>query len=573
AAMAFTVTAVGLFQAGRTGAVGGVRSSRLLPTVVIVLCGVVAAGLTLTAAAALRNYTRSIDRLVADLLFELQRGNGRVGFSRDPGRLGSTRDLKVEPGSTAAAVRVAGLKPPVYLRGSAFVVFTESSTGAFAWDEAMIAAEKSGNRDVSLRIPVDGVPDNDPGMFRYRAERVGTTSRDRVADGDPTETRRVDVRLIDPGLWEDYFMPAGSVGLTSPAPKIVAGPGSVRSGGEPAEEYRLDVLADGDADRPAYIEPDFSAMADDEAAAIVWGVGLTSVPTALAGDERFEALVAEVFDGCDTVTEHVAAVQTYFVRNYRYDLQVTVPSGRNALEYFLFDRPDAYCEYFATAAAVLLRARGIPTRYVTGFVAAEKNGAGGFLTARNEDAHAWAEAYDPERGWILVEATADSGIPRTRAAPPVVAFWDTANDALLRFRAGFRRGGWYWLFLATLRSAGTPAGLIVIALAATYLGVRSYQVWGGRRRLAIDPLVGRLENLRRRADRLSARAGRLRATSEPPLRFARRLRDEFADPAWADWYAAYADVRYDPSRDRAAVERVARGLEGLGKVPTRRPKS
>lgn len=558
ASIVFTGAAIGLFHAGRTGSPRPARGFRPLPAVVTVLFAGAAIGLTLGAAAALRNYTRSIDRMVSELLFDLQRGGGRVGFSRDPGRLGSTHDLKVEPGSTAAAVRVEGFAEPTYLRGRAFVVFTETSTGGFQWDESMIASDGGRNRDVSLEGPLDGEPTGEPGLYRYESLAA-----------DEKSTSEATVRLIDPSLWEDYFLPARTVGLVSPASNLIAGPGAVRAAGETAEEYRVERLDRPRAGVPAFMEPDFSTMAEDEAAALAWGRGLTSVPLFLENDARFSALADEVFAGCETVPEHVAAVEKHFVLNHGYSLSVTVPSGRSALEWFLFDQPDAYCEYFATGAAVLLRSRGIATRYVTGFVAAEWNFAGQFFTARNGDAHAWAEAYDPERGWLLVEATASAGVPQRSDTPVGTTFWDAMNDALVRFRAGFRRGGVAWLAAAIFANAGTPLGILVIGGIATYLGVRSYQTWW-RRGVFVDPVVARLERARSRADRAVARAGVVRRDSEPPTTFARRLRREHTADGWADWYVDYAAARYDPRRDAATVDELAGRLARIAPVKVER---
>ena len=60
---------------------------------------------------------------------------------------------------------------------------------------------------------------------------------------------------------------------------------------------------------------------------------------------------------------------------------------------------------FASALVLLLRAQGIPARYVGGYYAHEWNHWGKFISIRSGDAHAWAEVYLPQRGWITVDAT------------------------------------------------------------------------------------------------------------------------------------------------------------------------
>ena len=80
--------------------------------------------------------------------------------------------------------------------------------------------------------------------------------------------------------------------------------------------------------------------------------------------------------------------------------------------WFLQEADTGYCIHFATAAAVLLRAADIPARYVTGYMAEVT--AGETVTITEEEAHAWAEYYEPNLGcWIPLEVT-----PAEAAAAP-----------------------------------------------------------------------------------------------------------------------------------------------------------
>ncbi len=92
----------------------------------------------------------------------------------------------------------------------------------------------------------------------------------------------------------------------------------------------------------------------------------------------------------------------------RYDYSTFSSAKRHSLEEFLFDTRSGNCEYFASAAAILLRTLGIPTRLVTGFAASDWNEFGGFWDIRQSDAHAWIEAYLPPRGWIAFDPTPPS---------------------------------------------------------------------------------------------------------------------------------------------------------------------
>jgi len=72
--------------------------------------------------------------------------------------------------------------------------------------------------------------------------------------------------------------------------------------------------------------------------------------------------------------------------------------------WFLQEADTGYCIHFATAATVLLRAAGVPARYVTGYLTEVAGGTA--RTVTEEDAHAWAEYYEPILDcWIPLEAT------------------------------------------------------------------------------------------------------------------------------------------------------------------------
>jgi hypothetical protein len=74
-----------------------------------------------------------------------------------------------------------------------------------------------------------------------------------------------------------------------------------------------------------------------------------------------------------------------------------------------------YCEYYATAMAVMLRLRGIPTRFVEGFLPGDRD-ARGVETVRRARAHAWVEVYFPEYGWVDFDPTG-GGVARDTSLP------------------------------------------------------------------------------------------------------------------------------------------------------------
>jgi transglutaminase-like putative cysteine protease len=80
--------------------------------------------------------------------------------------------------------------------------------------------------------------------------------------------------------------------------------------------------------------------------------------------------------------------------------------GRHTADEFLFDVKAGFCEHFSSSFVVLMRAAGVPARVVTGYAGGYRNPFGGYWAVRRSDAHAWAEAWLPGRGWVRVDPTA-----------------------------------------------------------------------------------------------------------------------------------------------------------------------
>ena len=102
------------------------------------------------------------------------------------------------------------------------------------------------------------------------------------------------------------------------------------------------------------------------------------------------------------IKEHVQNVAPYSLNAPRMPKDET-----DFAMWFLENGESGYCVHFATAAVVLLRTVGIPARYVTGYMFQGK--AGDAVTVTADRAHAWAEYYDPERGWCVLDATPGTG--------------------------------------------------------------------------------------------------------------------------------------------------------------------
>lgn len=94
-----------------------------------------------------------------------------------------------------------------------------------------------------------------------------------------------------------------------------------------------------------------------------------------------------------------------------YSLNAEImPEGEDFPVWFLTKAKSGYCVHYAATAAAMLRAYGVPTRYVTGYLV--NANAGEWTVVTSDNAHAWVEYFDDEMGcWIPLEATPASFEP------------------------------------------------------------------------------------------------------------------------------------------------------------------
>jgi protein-glutamine gamma-glutamyltransferase len=110
------------------------------------------------------------------------------------------------------------------------------------------------------------------------------------------------------------------------------------------------------------------------------------------------------------------------------------PVGEHAVDDFLFETRSGFCEHYASAFAVLMRAAGIPARVVTGYLGGEFNGLGGYMIVRQADAHAWVEVWFAGQGWLRVDPTA--AVSPLRVESGVAAAVPQTGNVPLFARAG-----------------------------------------------------------------------------------------------------------------------------------------
>jgi transglutaminase-like putative cysteine protease len=91
-----------------------------------------------------------------------------------------------------------------------------------------------------------------------------------------------------------------------------------------------------------------------------------------------------------------------------YSLTIKNEGEINALENFLFVEKSGYCEFYASAAAMLCRELGIPSRIAFGWSGGKFYQESDLFVFRSKDAHAWTEVYLEGYGWVIYDTTPSS---------------------------------------------------------------------------------------------------------------------------------------------------------------------
>jgi transglutaminase-like putative cysteine protease len=252
--------------------------------------------------------------------------------------------------------------------------------------------------------------------------------------------------------------------------------------------------------------------------------------------------------------------------------------AENAMDEFLFETRRGFCEHYASAFTLVMRAAGVPARVVTGYQGGEFNPLGGYLIVRQSDAHAWSEIWIEGRGWLRVDPTAavaperiERGLigamgelepvpGRLRDASNLwmqaTLGWDTLNDfwneRVVRFNAARQ------LDLLERLGVDDPdwrtLGLgMAASLAAFFVGLSAYLAW--RFRPPARDWPARLHDVVRR--RL-VRRGLHPQPSEGPVAFLERAEAACPDLAadLAQIRDVYVDLRYGPLPTEADLRRL-----------------
>jgi len=101
-----------------------------------------------------------------------------------------------------------------------------------------------------------------------------------------------------------------------------------------------------------------------------------------------------------------SALNYFNQQPFYYTLRPPRLHGADEIDDFLFNSQRGFCEHYASSFVVLMRSVGLPARVVTGYLGGSMNRLGNYLIVRQWDAHAWAEVWLQDQGWVRIDPTA-----------------------------------------------------------------------------------------------------------------------------------------------------------------------
>jgi transglutaminase-like putative cysteine protease len=124
-----------------------------------------------------------------------------------------------------------------------------------------------------------------------------------------------------------------------------------------------------------------------------WAEALRAQPALQRADARTLA---------DAVLRHIRSA------GYTYTLEPGLygTTSNDAIDEFWLDRKLGFCEHYASAFVVVMRAMGVPARIVTGYQGIDAEPQEDYWIVRQRNAHAWAEIWQAGSGWIRIDPTA-----------------------------------------------------------------------------------------------------------------------------------------------------------------------
>jgi len=243
-----------------------------------------------------------------------------------------------------------------------------------------------------------------------------------------------------------------------------------------------------------------------------------------------------------------ALLRMFHDQPFRYTLDPGTYGRRDGVDAFLFDRRAGFCEHYAQAFVVVMRAAGIPARIVTGYQGGRYNPVDDTWVVRQSDAHAWAEYWLPGRGWVRADPTAavdpariDRSGATLAAREPLLGLaalgprdsalllqlrnrWDALNNAWNQWVLNYGSNRQQDLLRKLGLQQPDTATLAALAIAALLVATAVLGALVALERRRTDPWTQTYARLRRKL----AQAGIDSEPSTPPRALAARLEREGA---------------------------------------------
>ncbi len=190
--------------------------------------------------------------------------------------------------------------------------------------------------------------------------------------------------------------------------------------------------------------------------------------------------------------DQAAALESWLRTQIKYNDQISAPApGQDGVDYVLFETREGYCDYYASAFAVMARSLGLPSRIATGYAQGELDSKRNVYQVYQYNAHTWPEIYFPTYGWIQFEPTASQpAIERPKPAADAKNADPAANDGNNPTRTTgrspkpeeedpFAHQSGTSAALAALAARAAPSVPVVIGIVLAGLGLLVASVAGG----------------------------------------------------------------------------------------------
>jgi protein-glutamine gamma-glutamyltransferase len=167
------------------------------------------------------------------------------------------------------------------------------------------------------------------------------------------------------------------------------------------------------------------------------------------------------------------SIEAFFHQNFQYSLTTDLSGEKHPLVTLIEERRPAYCIYFASAMALMLRTQGVPSRVVTGYAPGDVNALSGRVIVRASDSHAWVEVWSAEdKRFVAFDPTPGESRREIMGHSERVGMFQAAASAL---RSSVHR---LWLLMRYQPLTGIKALLVSPLL---WLGIGGL-VWLWRKR-------------------------------------------------------------------------------------------